>query len=755
MNKFAGRVYQKSNDGSIGDTIEGAQLQFTGNKSFQISTAAAGTYMAELPPGRYNVKVSKTGYETQNIAAILNRDLQTLNIFLEAKKEDNDGTWVKGRIFERNSDGTMGEVIEKVSIAFIRLGFSATTLSQTNGTYQIKIQPGNYTYSVQKQGFKRQNKAIIISKSDSYKTLNFFLEKTESTIVRILPEICNYAPGRRGQIRTSRVILPGHANPVELTYEVFDGVAVLDGGIVLGKVVDLDEELRIAENTAPSPHIDIPEINSIRSATIPQTVSRSQALVAVSAQNKLWDGAILPFEFSNINSLLRARITEAMTHISNNTNIEFVPASDVFPDRVIFTFSTDAGASSSYLGRKGGKQYIQLNERFDVGGIVHEILHSLGVLHEQCRNDRNAYVQVNDGTNGTKNNICPGREGNFRKANLGAKDIGPYDYDSVMHYDANAFTTDNEGNICGSPGGPSIQPRDSSIPLTRLGSARSAIPFLSSLDIQGLKELYPVRTAFDGGHLWGKKNYATGVAFGNVTNNAAHELVITRKAESDGRYYILGDGSDVSQPFPSIYTGGKDWGSSNYATCCATGDIDGDGKDEIIIGRKAGSGMRFEIIKYRSFGVVDQLFSGGVEWGDSAYTTDVAIKVDRFGTPLIGVTRFQGSNSRFFVFAGAGKNFKLLFQGGGNWGKGDYATGIDFGDVDGDGYLELGVTRKAGSNGRFFIYKAINGNYENFQQILSGGDEWGSDYYATAIAFGDVDGDGRDEIGIARKASSN
>lgn len=745
MSKFVGRVFERTNTGSIGNPIEGVQLQFSGVKNVKVSTSKAGTFKAELPFGRYNVKIIKKGYETQSTVAILAKDLQTFNVFLETEKTTETGNWVKGRIFEKNPDGTIGSAITQASIAFLRLGFSAKTLSKTNGLFEIKIEPGRYTCSVQKNGFKKQNIIIIVARNNSYTMLNVFLAKTDSIPLQLLPDICNYAPGKKGQTRTSKVILPGHLEPVKLTYEVFNGVAVLDGGIVLGKVVDLDEELRIAESTIPANEVDLTE--TVRTI--------SQPLVALKAQNKLWEGGIMPFEFSIINSLIRTRVIEAMGHISNNTNIEFVPASDAFTDRVVFKFSDDAGASSAELGRKGGKQYVYLNERFDVGGIVHEILHSLGVLHEQCRNDRDVYVQVNDGENGTTNNICSGREGNFRKASLEGRDIGTYDYDSIMHYDAYAFVKDNDGNICNPPGGPSIEPRDTSISLDRLGSQRKSAPYLTNLDIQGLNKLYPVRTTFDGGHLWGGSTYVTGLAFGNIRGNGAQELVITRKATGNGRYFILGDASNSNNPFPNVHTGGETWGSSNYATCCATGDIDGDGKDEIIIGRKAGSGMRFEIIKYRSAGVVDRLFLGGTDWGDKAFTTDVAIKVDRFGTPLIGITRYHGSNSRFFVFAGSRNNFKLLFEGGSNWGSDTYATGIDFGDVDGDGYLELGVSRKSGGNGRFFIYKAINGNYENFQEMHSGGNDWGGEYYATGIAFGDVDGDGRDEIGVTRKADSN
>ena len=56
---------------------------------------------------------------------------------------------------------------------------------------------------------------------------------------------------------------------------------------------------------------------------------------------------------------------------------------------IIFPFSvTDAGCAS-YVGRKGGKQEIEMGRdcfyHGDARHIRHELLHALGFLHEQNR----------------------------------------------------------------------------------------------------------------------------------------------------------------------------------------------------------------------------------------------------------------------------------------------------------------------------------------------------------------------------------
>lgn len=69
------------------------------------------------------------------------------------------------------------------------------------------------------------------------------------------------------------------------------------------------------------------------------------------------------------------------------------------------------------------------------GAIQHELLHVLGLLHEQSRPDRDDFVQI------VWSNIEPEFVQNFMKADdATAETFGlPYDFDSLMHYPSNAF----------------------------------------------------------------------------------------------------------------------------------------------------------------------------------------------------------------------------------------------------------------------------------------------------------------------------
>ena len=63
----------------------------------------------------------------------------------------------------------------------------------------------------------------------------------------------------------------------------------------------------------------------------------------------------------------------------------------------------------------------------------------------------------------------------------------PYDYDSIMHYDAYAFSRNDR---------PTIEPLDDSISLDRLGQRTH----LSELDLDHIKELYCQGTASASDH---------------------------------------------------------------------------------------------------------------------------------------------------------------------------------------------------------------------------------------------------------------
>jgi len=227
----------------------------------------------------------------------------------------------------------------------------------------------------------------------------------------------------------------------EITYSMVDGVPIFEGDIALGSSGEGEQ------------------------GGAPEGV---EFAVAITGQQYRWPNGVVAY---TVQSSLpnKARITNAIAEIQANTSIRFVKrtsanASD-FPNYIEFF----AGSGCwSYVGMRGGKQQISLAGGCGNGSTIHEILHALGMWHEQSREDRNEFVTIN------WDNIQDGREHNFNQHIVDGTDIGAYNYSSIMHYGRFAFSKN---------GLPTIEPKGSNSIGQRSG--------MSDLDIAGVEELYP------------------------------------------------------------------------------------------------------------------------------------------------------------------------------------------------------------------------------------------------------------------------
>lgn len=120
--------------------------------------------------------------------------------------------------------------------------------------------------------------------------------------------------------------------------------------------------------------------------------------------------------------------------IQNVSCVRFVPADEEVKGYV-FVNDSDTGCWSQ-IGYYGQEQIVNLHTGcLSLGIIQHELLHTLGFLHQQNSADRDDYINI-DWTN-----IKEKHKKNFIKANsslvwnFGSK----YDYNSIMHYSGTAF----------------------------------------------------------------------------------------------------------------------------------------------------------------------------------------------------------------------------------------------------------------------------------------------------------------------------
>ena len=139
------------------------------------------------------------------------------------------------------------------------------------------------------------------------------------------------------------------------------------------------------------------------------------ASVSAAHQQAFLDGAREWGTFANLHFILRAGEANYVT-VRENASIE---------------------GGQSAVGMVGGPQFLEIGpSAWNRGTICHELGHTLGLVHEHQRSDRDGFVTI------LTSNIIPGDEPNFTKlANSSNK--GAYDFYSVMHYSRNALSVNS------------------------------------------------------------------------------------------------------------------------------------------------------------------------------------------------------------------------------------------------------------------------------------------------------------------------
>ncbi len=203
--------------------------------------------------------------------------------------------------------------------------------------------------------------------------------------------------------------------------------------------------------------------------------------------NNLWLDNTVYYSFhANTSPSNQADALAAMALIEGVSSMTFVARTSE-TDYVVFT---DAGGNNSFIGRIGGPQTININAWSVHYVIVHEIMHAMGIYHEQSRPDRNTFVQINSGN--ICQNCCSGGpcDGNF-DIEAGASIVGPYDFDSVMHYGQCFFSTC--GNCQANPGACStitVLPPNDVVWQNAIGQS----DHFSAGDILTIQTMYPTQS---------------------------------------------------------------------------------------------------------------------------------------------------------------------------------------------------------------------------------------------------------------------
>jgi hypothetical protein len=250
-------------------------------------------------------------------------------------------------------------------------------------------------------------------------------------------------------VRTGYLTGPGvYRLPVQ--YTVVDGIALFGGCIDLGPVEEVEAEAALIQAEAQA---------AMDAAAHGEEEASDAALVLQGVglpgdSQFLWPQGRVPYAI-NAGLPNQNRVTDAIAHIEARSAIRFTlrTAANASQHPNWIEFIPHASVNSSPVGMRGGRQQIRLTTGATMGTAVHEILHSLGIYHEQSRSDRDNFIEIR------WQNIQANAVHNFQTV-PGSVDYYDYDYGSIMHYPRWAFSVNNQDTIVPRQAGVTIGQRN-------------------------------------------------------------------------------------------------------------------------------------------------------------------------------------------------------------------------------------------------------------------------------------------------------
>ncbi len=280
---------------------------------------------------------------------------------------------------------------------------------------------------------------------------------------------------------------------------------------------------------------------------------------------------------------------------------------------------------------------------------------------------------------------------------------------------------------------------------------------LTAYSLANFNPIYaPVKTSITATDFDPKQDYTTltntvSVAIGDLDGDGKPDLVVANYTSSS--ISVFRNTSTSGSIGAGSYAAKVDFTTRTNPFSIAIGDLDGDGKPDLAVANN-GSARVSVFRNTSSIGTIDgSSFAAKVDFttGNNPYSVAIG-DLDGDGKPELAVTNTQSTSVSVFRNTSSSGTIDLSSFAA----KVDFVTGVlprsvTIGDLDGDGKPDLAVANSSSTTVSVFRNTSTSGS------IVAGSFAAKVDFitgaFPTSIAIGDLDGDGKPDLAITNQNS--